>query len=70
MVGTVYLSPEPSAAAFVSPGDEVQEGQTIMIIEAMKTMNPIPAPHSGRVRTILVDNAEPVEFGEPLMIIE
>ena len=70
MVGTVYLSPEPGAAAFVSAGDEVEEGQTVMIIEAMKTMNPIPAPRSGRVRTILVDNAEPVEFGEPLMVIE
>ncbi len=70
MVGTVYLSPEPGADAFVSPGDTVQEGDTILIIEAMKTMNQIPAPRSGKVRTILVDNAEPVEFGEPLIIIE
>ncbi|MEM7190781.1 MAG: acetyl-CoA carboxylase biotin carboxyl carrier protein [Pseudomonadota bacterium] len=70
MVGTVYLAPEPGAANFVSPGDEVQEGQTVLIIEAMKTMNNIPAPRSGRVRTIMVDNAEPVEFGEPLLIIE
>ena len=70
MVGTVYLAPEPGADPFVSPGDEVSEGQTILIIEAMKTMNHIPAPRGGRVRTVLVDNAEPVEFGEPLIIIE
>jgi acetyl-CoA carboxylase biotin carboxyl carrier protein len=70
MVGTVYLAPEPGAAQFVSAGDEVQEGQTILIIEAMKTMNQIPAPRSGRVKTIMVENAEPVEFGEPLLIIE
>ena len=70
MVGTVYLSPEPGAEPFVSSGEEVREGQTILIIEAMKTMNQIPAPRSGRVRAILVDNAEPVEFGEPLIIIE
>ena len=70
MVGTVYLAPEPGAGNFVSPGDEVSEGQTLVIIEAMKTMNAIPAPRSGRVRAIMVENAEPVEFGEPLMIIE
>lgn len=70
MVGTVYLAPEPGAGNFVSPGDEVSEGQTVVIIEAMKTMNAIPAPRSGRVRAIMVENAEPVEFGEPLMIIE
>ena len=70
MVGTVYLAPEPGASDFVAPGDEVQEGQTILIIEAMKTMNQIPAPRSGRVKAILVENAEPVEFGEPLLIIE
>ena len=70
MVGTVYLAPEPGAAVFVTEGDDVQEGQTILIIEAMKTMNQIPAPRSGKVRAILVENAEPVEFGEPLMIIE
>ena len=70
MVGTVYLAPEPGADDFVSPGDEVAEGQTLVIIEAMKTMNAIPAPRAGRVRTIMVENAEPVEFGEPLMIIE
>lgn len=70
MVGTVYLASEPGADPFVSPGDQVSEGQTILIIEAMKTMNHIPAPRAGRVKTILVANAEPVEFGEPLIIIE
>lgn len=70
LVGTVYLAPEPGAANFVAPGDTVTEGQTILIIEAMKTMNSIPAPRAGKVRAIMVENAEPVEFGEPLMIIE
>ena len=70
MVGTVYLAPEPGMPAFVSPGDEVKEGQTILIIEAMKTMNQIPASRAGTVKAILVENAEPVEFGEPLVIIE
>ncbi|MEM7213238.1 MAG: acetyl-CoA carboxylase biotin carboxyl carrier protein [Pseudomonadota bacterium] len=70
MVGTVYLAPEPGATNFVSPGDTVTEGQTILIIEAMKTMNSIPAPRAGKVRAIMVENAEPVEFGEPLLIIE
>ena len=70
MVGTVYLAAEPGSAPFVSAGDEVTEGQTILIIEAMKTMNQIPAPRSGKVRAVLVENAEPVEFGEPLIIIE
>lgn len=70
MVGTAYLAPEPGAAPFVTEGDIVEEGQTILIIEAMKTMNQIPAPKAGRVRAVLIENAEPVEFGEPLMIIE
>ena len=70
MVGTAYLSPEPGAGPFVSVGDQIAEGQTLLIIEAMKTMNQIPSPRAGRVRAILVANAEPVEFGEPLMIIE
>lgn len=70
MVGTVYLAAEPGAEPFVGVGDQVAEGQTIVIIEAMKTMNQIPAPRAGRVRAILVENAEPVEFGEPLLIIE
>ncbi len=70
MVGTAYLSSEPGAEPFVSIGDEVAEGDTLLIIEAMKTMNQIPAPRAGRVRAVLVENAEPVEFGEPLLIID
>jgi acetyl-CoA carboxylase biotin carboxyl carrier protein len=70
MVGTAYLSPEPGARPYVDIGDMVREGQTVMIIEAMKTMNQIPAPRSGKVIEILVEDAQPVEFGEPLMIIE
>lgn len=70
MVGTAYMQSEPGAPAFVSPGKEVKEGDTILIIEAMKTMNQIPAPHSGKVTRILVDDGTPVEFGAPLMIIE
>ena len=70
MVGTAYLSPEPGAAAFVSVGDSVNEGQTLMIIEAMKTMNQIPSPKAGTVKRILVEDGAPVEFGSPLMIIE
>ncbi|NPD15808.1 acetyl-CoA carboxylase biotin carboxyl carrier protein [Xinfangfangia sp. D13-10-4-6] len=70
MVGTVYLAAEPGAAAFVSVGTQVKEGQTLLIIEAMKTMNHIPAPKSGTVKRILVDDATPVEYGAPLMIIE
>lgn len=69
MVGTVYLSPEPGAEVFVSVGDKVTEGQTILIIEAMKTMNQIPAPRAGTVKAILVENAEPVEYGAPLVLI-
>jgi acetyl-CoA carboxylase biotin carboxyl carrier protein len=70
MVGTAYMSPEPGAAAFVKPGDQVKEGQTLMIVEAMKTMNHIPAPKSGTVKRILVDDGQPVEFGTTLMIVE
>lgn len=70
MVGTVYLSPEPGKPAFVSVGTTVKEGQTLLIIEAMKVMNPIPAPRSGTVTRILASNEQPVEFGEPLLIIE
>ena len=69
MVGTAYLSPEPNAATFVKVGDRVTKGQTILIIEAMKVMNPIPAPHPGTVTQILVQDGQPVEFGEPLMVI-
>jgi len=70
MVGTIYMSPEPGAAAFVEVGTKVREGQTVVIIEAMKTMNHIPAPRSGTVTQILCNNEQPVEFGEPLVIIE
>ncbi len=70
MVGTCYLSPEPGAAAFVKEGDTVKEGQQLFIIEAMKTMNPIPSPRAGKVTKILVSDAQPVEFGEALCIIE
>ena len=70
MVGTAYLSPEPGAAAFVKVGDSVSEGQTILIVEAMKTMNQIPSPRSGTVKRILVEDGGPVEFGAPLMVIE
>ena len=70
MVGTVYLRPSPEAAAFVTVGDRVAAGQTLLIVEAMKTMNPIPAPAAGTVLEVLVNDAQPVEFGEPLMVIE
>jgi acetyl-CoA carboxylase biotin carboxyl carrier protein len=70
MVGTAYLAPEPTAANFVEIGSRVAQGQTILIIEAMKTMNHIPAPKAGTVTRILVGNRQPVEFGEPLAIIE
>ncbi|GGB54487.1 acetyl-CoA carboxylase, biotin carboxyl carrier protein [Roseibium aquae] len=70
MVGTAYLAPEPGARNFIEVGDKVSEGQTIMIVEAMKTMNHIPAPRAGTVKQVLVDDAQPVEFGEPLAIIE
>jgi len=70
MVGTVYLAPEPGAKPFVSVGDTVSKGQTLLIVEAMKTMNPIAAPASGTVSQVLVDDSTPVEYGEPLVIIE
>ena len=70
MVGTVYLRPQPDAEPFVRVGDRVSEGQTLLIVEAMKTMNPIPSPKAGVILEILVDDAQPVEFGEPLVIIE
>ena len=70
MVGTVYLSAEPGAAAFVSVGSTVTEGQTVLIIEAMKTMNHIPAPRAGVVKRILVADGNAVEYGAPLLIIE
>ncbi|RMD87508.1 MAG: acetyl-CoA carboxylase biotin carboxyl carrier protein [Alphaproteobacteria bacterium] len=70
MVGTAYVAPEPGAPPFVKVGDTVKEGDTLLIVEAMKVMNPIPAPRAGTVTRILVSDAQPVEFGEPLMVIE
>lgn len=70
MVGTAYLRPEPGAAPFVSVGDAVKEGQTLLIVEAMKTMNQIPAPKAGKIVRILVEDSSPVEYGSPLVIIE
>ncbi|WP_138935088.1 acetyl-CoA carboxylase biotin carboxyl carrier protein [Roseovarius arcticus] len=70
MVGTVYTQAEPGAPSFVSVGDKVSEGDTLLIIEAMKTMNHIPAPHGGTVKRILVEDGAAVEYGAPLMIIE
>ena len=70
MVGTIYLAPEPGASTFVTLGTQVAEGETLLIIEAMKTMNHIPAPRSGTVKRILVEDGQPVEYGAPLMIIE
>jgi len=70
MVGTVYLSPEPGSKAFVQVGDKVKKGDTLMLVEAMKTFNPVEAPESGTVKEIIVQDAQPVEFGEPLIVIE
>ena len=70
MVGTVYLTPEPGAPPFITVGAEVREGQTLLIIEAMKVMNPIRAARSGRIAKLLVANGDPVEYGELLLIIE
>ncbi|MCZ4287769.1 acetyl-CoA carboxylase biotin carboxyl carrier protein [Hoeflea alexandrii] len=70
MVGTVYLSPAPGAKPFVEIGQSVKEGQTILIIEAMKTMNQIPAPRAGKVVSVLVADGDPVEFAEPMIVIE
>jgi acetyl-CoA carboxylase biotin carboxyl carrier protein len=70
MVGTAYLAPEPGARPFVEVGTVVKTGEPLMIIEAMKTMNQIPAPRPGTVIQILVDDGQPVEYGQPLMIIE
>jgi acetyl-CoA carboxylase biotin carboxyl carrier protein len=70
MVGTAYLTPEPDAAPFVNVGDKVAAGDTLLIIEAMKVMNPIIAPNGGTVKTVLVESGQPVEFDQPLMVIE
>ena len=69
MVGTVYLAAEPGTPNFVSVGDQVKEGQTLVIIEAMKVLNPIAADKAGTIKAVLVDNAQPVEFGQPLVVI-
>ena len=70
MVGTVYLSPEPGAASFISIGKSVAAGDTLLIVEAMKVMNPILAPNAGTVRAILVESGQPVEFDQPLVVVE
>ena len=70
MVGTAYLTPEPGAPAFVSVGDKISAGDTLLIVEAMKVMNPITAPNGGTVKSILVESGQPVEFDQPLMVIE
>jgi acetyl-CoA carboxylase biotin carboxyl carrier protein len=70
MVGTAYLSPQPDAPPFVKLGESVREGQTLLIIEAMKVMNQIPAPRAGRVTQILIADGAPVEYGQPLVVVE
>jgi acetyl-CoA carboxylase biotin carboxyl carrier protein len=70
MVGTVYVAAEPNTPPFIQVGDMVQEGQTLLIIEAMKVMNPLPSPRAGKVTAIYVSNGDPIEFGEPLVNIE
>lgn len=70
MVGTVYVSPEPGAPPYVKVGDHVAEGQTLLIVEAMKVMNPIPAPRAGKVEQILVSDAQPVEYGDVLLVVQ
>ncbi|MBP8232397.1 MAG: acetyl-CoA carboxylase biotin carboxyl carrier protein [Rhizorhabdus sp.] len=70
MVGTAYLTPEPGAKAFVSVGDKVSAGQTLLIVEAMKVMNAIPAPRAGTVKALLVESGQPVEYDQPLVIVE
>lgn len=70
MVGTAYLAPEPGATPFVQIGQKVAEGDTLLIVEAMKTMNHIPSPRAGTVKRILIDDGSPVEFGAPLMVVE
>jgi acetyl-CoA carboxylase biotin carboxyl carrier protein len=70
MVGTAYLAGQPGAEPFVKVGDKVTAGQTLLIVEAMKTMNPIPSPRAGTVLKVLVSDGKPVEFGEPLLVLE
>ena len=70
MVGTAYMAPEPGAKPFIEVGSQVKAGDTLLIVEAMKTMNQIPAPRSGTVKQILIEDGQPVEFGQPLVIVE
>ncbi|WP_340117296.1 acetyl-CoA carboxylase biotin carboxyl carrier protein subunit [Pelagibius sp. 7325] len=70
MVGTVYVAGEPGAPPFVKVGDEIREGQTLLIIEAMKVMNPLVSPRAGTVKQIMISDGQPVEYGEPLLVIE
>ncbi len=70
MVGTAYMAPEPGAKPFIEVGTSVKAGDTLLIVEAMKTMNQIPAPRSGTVKQILIEDGQPVEFGQPLVIVE
>ena len=70
MVGTAYLSPEPGAASFISVGKTIAAGDTLLIVEAMKVMNPIISPRAGTVTAVLVDNSQPVEFDQPLVVVE
>ena len=70
MVGTVYLSPDPQSKAYINVGDKVKKGDTLMLVEAMKTFNPVEADRAGTVKAIYVQNAQPVEYGEPLVLIE
>ena len=70
MVGTAYLSAEPGAASFATVGKQVQAGDTLLIVEAMKVMNPITAPNAGTVKAVLIENGQPVEFDQPLVVVE
>ncbi|MBE7219028.1 MAG: acetyl-CoA carboxylase, biotin carboxyl carrier protein, partial [Caulobacteraceae bacterium] len=70
MVGTVYLQAQPGSPPFAKVGDQVSEGQTLFIVEAMKTMNPIPSPRAGTIKQILISDGQPIEFGEPLAVID
>jgi len=70
MVGTAYIRPSPDASAFVNEGDSVKEGDTVLLVEAMKTFNPITTPKSGTITSVLVEDSQPVEFGEVLFIID